>query len=88
MAAAAVGRKSKIVCTLGPSCWDTDTLIQMIDAGMGVARLNFSHGSHEAHGNTLANLRAALAERPQAQVMRDIYVTTHQILFCFNFRWL
>lgn len=68
MAKTTQDRKTKIVCTIGPSCWSTDMLIQMIDAGMNVARLNFSHGSHEGHGNTLTNLRAALAERPRAQV--------------------
>lgn len=40
-------RKVKIICTLGPSCWDTDMLVKMLDAGMNVARLNFSHGDHK-----------------------------------------
>jgi hypothetical protein len=40
-------RKVKIVCTLGPSCWDVDMLVQMIDAGMNICRLNFSHGDHK-----------------------------------------
>ena len=42
-------RKTKIVCTIGPSCQDEITLSQMLDAGMDVARLNFSHGTHEEH---------------------------------------
>ena len=42
-------RKTKIVCTIGPSCDNEDTLTQMCMAGMNVARLNFSHGSHEEH---------------------------------------
>jgi len=39
-------RKVKIVCTLGPSCWEVENLVKMIDEGMNVARLNFSHGDH------------------------------------------
>ena len=39
-------RKTKIVCTLGPSSEDENTIERMIDAGMDVARLNFSHGDH------------------------------------------
>lgn len=42
-------RKTKIVCTLGPACSDKETLIQMCKAGMNVARLNFSHNTHEDH---------------------------------------
>ena len=39
-------------------------LVKMLDAGMNVARLNFSHGDHESHGKSLDNLRAALKQRP------------------------
>lgn len=42
-------RKTKIVCTIGPSCEDEKTISEMCLAGMNVARLNFSHGSHEEH---------------------------------------
>ncbi|MEX2015809.1 MAG: pyruvate kinase [Candidatus Hydrogenedentales bacterium] len=42
-------RRTKIVATLGPSSSDEETLRRMLDAGLDVARLNFSHGTHEGH---------------------------------------
>ena len=61
-------RKTKIVCTMGPSCWSVERLVEMIDKGMNVARLNFSHGDHASHGATIARLNEALALRPGAKV--------------------
>merc|ERR1719226_219809 len=61
-------RKCKIICTMGPACWDVDMLVQLIDAGMNVCRLNFSHGDHEAHGATVARIRQAAALRPERPV--------------------
>jgi len=52
-------RRAKIVCTIGPASDTQATLEQLIRAGMDVARLNFSHGSHEEHGRRLATVRAA-----------------------------
>jgi len=40
-------RKTKIICTLGPACWDVDMLVKMLDAVMNVARLIFSLGDHK-----------------------------------------
>jgi pyruvate kinase len=39
-------------------------LVKMLDAGLDIARLNFSHGDHETHGRSVANLREALKQRP------------------------
>lgn len=61
-------RRTKIVCTIGPACWSQEKLGELIDAGMNVARLNFSHGDHAGHGETLGRLRAALATRPHKNV--------------------
>ena len=60
-------RKTQIICTLGPACWDTEMLVKMLDAGMNVARLNFSHGDHQVHARTIQNLKAALEQRPDKQ---------------------
>lgn len=42
-------KKTKIVCTIGPASEDGEILEELINNGMNVARLNFSHGSHEEH---------------------------------------
>ncbi len=55
-------RFAKIVCTLGPSSSDKKTIRQLIDAGMDVARLNFSHGSHESHEKIIAIIRECSRE--------------------------
>ncbi|WP_320668579.1 pyruvate kinase [Patulibacter defluvii] len=52
-------RRTKIVATIGPASRDPEILVRMIDAGMDVARLNFSHGSHEDHADTVERVRAA-----------------------------
>lgn len=50
-------RKTKIVSTLGPASSDEKTMAEMLKAGMNVVRLNFSHGTHEEHKQTIARFR-------------------------------
>ncbi|HIR91158.1 MAG TPA: pyruvate kinase [Candidatus Limicola stercorigallinarum] len=50
-------KRTKIVCTMGPACDNDDTLRAMMEAGMNVARFNFSHGSYEEHAGRIARVR-------------------------------
>ncbi|HEX5510717.1 MAG TPA: pyruvate kinase [Actinomycetales bacterium] len=52
-------RRAKIVCTLGPATSEYDDVLALVRAGMDVARLNLSHGSHEDHEASYANVRKA-----------------------------
>ena len=52
-------KKTKIVCTVGPACEDKDLLVKMLESGMNVARMNFSHGSHEEHKRRMDVVKAA-----------------------------
>lgn len=56
-------RRTKIVATLGPSSSDPQTISDLIDAGLNVARLNFSHGDHESHGKMIDLIRSIAAEK-------------------------
>src|SRR5260370_106013 len=55
-------RHSKIVCTIGPASRSPKMIDRLMSAGMDVARLNFSHGSHEEHAKSISMLRAAAVE--------------------------
>ncbi|PNW83558.1 hypothetical protein CHLRE_05g234700v5 [Chlamydomonas reinhardtii] len=51
------GRCTKVICTMGPSCWSEETMGKLLDAGMDIIRLNFSHGDHKGHFEVLERFR-------------------------------
>jgi pyruvate kinase len=66
-------RHSKIVCTIGPACRSPRLIERLLRAGMDVARLNFSHGSHANHAETIALLRAAALQlRKPLAILADL----------------
>ena len=65
-------RKTKIVCTIGPACNTKEILLKMIDAGMNVARVNMSHGTHESLTGVFATIREAIdASGKNVAIMLD-----------------
>lgn len=57
-----VGRiRSKVICTVGPKTASVEKIGKLVEAGMNIARLNFSHGTHEYHAGVITNLREYLA---------------------------
>ncbi len=56
-------KKTKIVCTLGPASETEEVIAAMADAGMNVARINFSHGTHEQHAQKIAMVKKVRAEK-------------------------
>jgi pyruvate kinase len=66
-------RNAKIVCTLGPSSSEKSILLKMIDAGMNVARFNFSHGTYDIHEKMIALVRECSAETGQPiTILQDL----------------
>lgn len=66
-------RRTKIVCTLGPASSDVETIRALIRAGMDVARLNFSHGTHEYHLAQIERVReASEAEGKYVAILQDL----------------
>lgn len=66
-------RRTKIICTLGPASSDKATIRALIAAGMDVARLNFSHGTHDDHRQVIEHIRAAAKEeRRPVTILQDL----------------
>ena len=65
--------KTKIVCTIGPASNSPEIMRKMIRAGMDVARLNFSHGDFEGHGQMIETLRSvARSAEKRLAIMADL----------------
>ena len=80
-------RYTKIVCTLGPATSSDEKVAELIEAGMNVARLNFSHGTHDDHAANIARIRrvsnrlnrpVAILQDLQGPKIRTGWLTDHQ----------
>lgn len=66
-------KRTKILCTLGPSCETVEMITHMVKAGMNIARLNFSHGTHENHAMLIERIRAVAEKTGEPlAVLQDI----------------
>jgi pyruvate kinase len=66
-------KKTKIVCTIGPASQSLEVIRELIDAGMNIARINFSHGDHDTHREVIRHIRAAVQESGQrVAIMGDL----------------
>src|SRR5437764_2651574 len=66
-------RRTKIVATIGPACRDPETLARMVEAGMDVARLNFSHANREVHAENAERIRTAASQAGrQVAILQDL----------------
>jgi pyruvate kinase len=64
---------TKMVCTLGPVTSSKDMIAKLVDSGMNVARLNFSHGTHETHAKNIQSIRQISAEKKiQIAILQDL----------------
>ena len=70
--------RTKIVATIGPACTNPETIKGMLEAGMTVARINFSHGDHASHVATVSMLRAvAKTQKKVLAIMGDGSIGFH-----------
>ena len=66
-------KKAKIICTIGPACDSEEMLTKLTEAGMNIARLNFSHGDHDTHLKNIESMRRLSKEldKPVA-ILQDL----------------
>jgi len=67
---------TKVICTIGPKTKSKEMLHKLMDSGMSVARLNFSHGTHEYHSEVIDNIKGVLQERNQVTGYCSIMLDT------------
>ena len=81
-------RKTKIICTIGPASEQEDVLREMCLAGMNVARLNFSHGTHEEHQEKIDTLKKVRDMRSFAATEKTLQllakVSSAFLRFCIS----
>ncbi|GLC61308.1 hypothetical protein PLESTB_001741900 [Pleodorina starrii] len=68
------GRATKVVCTMGPACWSEETMGKLLDAGMDIIRLNFSHGDHKGHYEVLERFRKVCDKKREELKGRGVKV--------------
>ena len=72
--------KTKIICTIGPASCTPSVLKRMIESGMSVARLNFSHGGFKEHAENIRNIRAVASQsRREVSIIIDLPVVKMRI---------
>ncbi len=68
-----MARRTKIISTIGPASSDPETIGALVAAGIDVARLNFSHGSHEEHRRVVGRIREAAAQQGRSvSILQDL----------------
>lgn len=75
-------RKTSIICTIGPKTNNVEKLTQLIDTGMNIVRMNFSHGTYDYHKSVLDNARAASARK-----LYIIYLFFQKYLHLYRTSW-
>ena len=71
-------KKTKIVCTMGPSTEKQEIIENLLNSGMNVARFNFSHGDHEEHGGRIAKVK----ELSKKQEINSVLLNEYEYPLC------